>query len=141
MKFATAVVAVFTMCMANVAFAADDHKGHAHDEKKGQAHAHDAQPQYGGVVTVVKDINYELVAKADAITLYVTDHGLPMDTKDASATVALLSAADKSEVKLTPVGADKLQAQGTFKLQPGTKAVALVKLGDKSSQNVRFVLK
>lgn len=141
MKFSTAVVAVFALCTFNAAFAADDHKGHAHDEKKGQVHAHDAQPQYGGVVSVVKDVNYELVAKADAITLYVTDHGQPMDTKDASATVTLLSAADKSEVKLTPAGANKLQAQGAFKLQPGTKAVALVKFGDKSSQNVRFVLK
>lgn len=75
------------------------------------------------------------------ITLYMTNHGQPIDNKDTSATVTLLSAADKSEVKLMPAGADKLQAQGAFKLQPGTKAVALVKFGDKSSQNVRFVLK
>lgn len=141
MKFSTAVVAVFTVCMANAAFAADNHKGHAHEETKGQEHAHEAPPPHGGVVTVVKHINYELVAKADAITLYVTDHGQPIDTKDASATLTLLSAADKSEVKLTPAGANKLQAQGAFKLQPGTKVVALVKFGDKSSQLLRFVLK
>ncbi len=73
MKFPTAVVAVFALCMANAAFAADDHKGHAHDEKQGQVHAHDAQPQHGGVVTVVKDINYELVAKADAIMPYCSN--------------------------------------------------------------------
>ena len=44
------------------AWAADDHKGHDHDNKGG-AHAHEAKPRFGGVVTVVKDVNYELVAK------------------------------------------------------------------------------
>lgn len=29
--------------------------------------------------------NYELVAKPDAITLYIADHGKPVDIKDVSA--------------------------------------------------------
>jgi hypothetical protein len=29
-----------------------------HDDKKGAEHAHDAKPVYGGLVSVVKDVNY-----------------------------------------------------------------------------------
>ena len=65
--FITAAVA-----LSSPVIAADDHKGHAHDGKKGEAHAHDSKPMFGGVVTEVKDISYELVAKADALTLHVT---------------------------------------------------------------------
>jgi hypothetical protein len=141
MKLATALVTASALLALNSAGAADDHKGHAHEEKKGNVHTHAAQPQYGGIVSVVKDINYELVAKADTLTLYITDHDQPINTKNATATMTLLSASDKTEAKLMPAGANKLQAQGAFRIQPGTKAVALVKFGDQSSQNVRFVLK
>ena len=141
MKPSTVLSALIFACFVNLASAADDHKGHAHNEKPGQAHTHDAKPQHGGVVSVTKDINYELVAKADSITLYVTDHDQPVDTRNASATVTLLSASDKIEVKLLPAGGNQLRAQGTFKIQAGAKAVALVKLGDMSGQSVRFVLK
>lgn len=140
LKLVSAAAAVLAMSFANVGFAADDHKGHDHDEKKGGEHAHDAKPAYGGVVSVVKDVNYELVAKPDTITLYVTDHGKPVDTKDATATLTLLSASDKSEVKLAPAGENKLQAKGTFKVEKGTKVIASVATGGKP-QSVRFTLK
>jgi hypothetical protein len=140
-KLATATVAAAVMLISHLAVAADDHKGHNHDDKKGAEHAHDAKAMHGGIVTVVKDVNYELVPRNDSITLYVTDHGKPVDTKDASATLTLLSATEKSDVKLVPAGENKLQAQGAFKVQPGTKAVASVKFGSKASQSVRFALK
>lgn len=133
-------IAALALSFATAGIAADDHKGHDHDDKKGGEHAHDAKPTHGGVVSVVKDVNYELVAKPDAITLYVTDHGKPVDTKGASATLTLLSASDKSEVKLTPAGENKLQAKGNFKVDKGTKVVASVNTGGKA-QSVRFTLK
>lgn len=139
-KFTAAVAAVVTLSLSHIALAADDHKGHDHGDKKGKEHAHDAKPMYGGVVSVVKDVNYELVAKPDSITLYVADHGKPVDTKDASATLTLLSASDKTEVKLAPAGENKLQAKGVFKVQPGTKVAGSVKLEGKA-QNVKFTLK
>ena len=140
MKPSTALSALLFACFVNLASAADDHKGHAHNDKPGQPHSHDAKPQHGGVVSVIKDINYELVAKADSLTLYVNDHDQPVDTRNASATVTLLSASDKTESNLLPAGGNQLRAQGTFKIQAGTKAVALVKLGDMSGQSVRFIL-
>lgn len=141
MKPSTVLSAFLFACFVNLASAAEDHKGHAHDEKPGQVHNHDAKPLHGGVVSVIKDINYELVAKTDSITLYVTDHNQPVDTRNASATVTLLSASDKTESKLLPAGGNQLRAQGAFNIQAGTKAVALVKFGDKPGQSVRFVLK
>ena len=133
--------ALLFACFVNLASAADDHKGHAHNDKPGQPHSHDAKPQHGGVVSVIKDINYELVAKADSLTLCVNDHDQPVDTRNASATVTLLSASDKTESNLLPAGGNQLRAQGAFKIQAGTKAVAIVKFGDKPGQSVRFVLK
>jgi len=41
-----------------------------------------------------------------------------IDIREALTTLMLLSASDKAEVKLMPVQANKLQAQGTFKIQP-----------------------
>jgi len=141
MKPPTVLSALLFACFVNLASAADDHKGHAHNEKPGQTHTHDAKPQHGGVVSVVKDINYELVVKADSITLYVNDHDQPVDTRNASATVTLLSASDQTESKLQPAEGNRLRAQGAFNIQAGTKAVAIVKFGDKAGQSVRFVLK
>lgn len=141
MKLSKVIAVLAALGAVHLASAADNHKGHAHDEKPGQTHAHDATPQYGGIVSVVKDINYELVAKADSLTLYVNDHDQPVDTRNASATVTLLSASDKTESNLLPAGGNQLRAQGAFKIQAGTKAVAIVKFGDKPGQSVRFVLK
>ncbi|RZI40444.1 hypothetical protein EGT07_24245 [Herbaspirillum sp. HC18] len=139
-KLSAALFAVFALSVSHVTLAADDHKGHNHDDKKGGEHAHDAKPQYGGVVSVIKDVNYELVAKPDSIALYVNDHGKPVDTKNASASLTLLSAAEKSEVKLAPAGENKLEAKGNFKVPSGTKVAGSVKIDDKAN-NVKFTLK
>lgn len=120
-------------------WAADDHKGHDHDEK-GAAHDHDAKPRHGGVVTVVKDVNYELVAKADSLSLHVADHGKPVDMKGAAAKLTLLSGSAKSEAALTPIDG-YLQAKGDFKASPGTKVVAVVSRPGVSPVSVRFTLK
>jgi hypothetical protein len=137
----TILSAAVGLLLSATAIAADDHKGHDHDGKKGEAHAHDVKSMYGGVVTEVKDINYELVAKPDSMTIYVTDHGKPVDTKGAAATLTLLSASDKADVTLAPVGENKLEAKGAFKVSAGTKAIAKIALAGKPTQNVRFTLK
>lgn len=120
-------------------FAADDHKGHEH-ESKGSAHAHEAKAQHGGVVSVVKDVNYELVARADTLTLHVTDHGKPAALSGASAKVTLLSGSKKEEATLVPVG-ETLQAKGTYSVGAGTKVLAQVSLKGQPAQAVRFALK
>lgn len=122
------------------AMAADDHKGHDHAAKAGAHAGHDTKPTHGGVVSVVKDVNYELVAKADTLTLYISDHGKPADLKGASAKLTLLSASDKTDVTLAPAG-DRLEAKGSFKVGAGTKVAGHVTLSGGAATSVRFTLK
>ena len=133
------MAAVVALCFASAAHAADDHKGHAHDAKEAQAHAHEAKAQYGGVVSVVKDMHYELVAKDGEVALYVSDHGKPVDLAGATAKLTMLSGTQKQEVALAP--ADRaLRAKGAFAVPAGTKAVASVQLKGQPKSSARFTL-
>ncbi len=96
------------------------------------------KPKYGGVVTVVKDIQYELVAKPDTVALFIEDHGKKVDTKGATAKLLLLTGGDKTEINLLPVGENGLEAKGAFKVPAGTKAVATITLAGKPAMNARF---
>ena len=102
-------------------------------------HDADHKPMQGGVLSTVKDVDYELVAKPDVLQLYMRDHGKPVDVSKTTAKVTLLSGADKQEVELKPTG-DKLQATGTFKVMAGTKVVAVISSGTKQA-TARFVIK
>ncbi|MDO9091051.1 MAG: hypothetical protein Q8R98_06670 [Rubrivivax sp.] len=123
------LLASIALALAGSAFAAGEHN-----------HAHEHKPLHGGVVVEVKDMDYELVAKASVIQLHLRDHGKPTDVARASAKLTLLSGAEKQEVELKPAG-DKLEATGTFKVGPGTKVVALVTIAGKPAGTVRFALK
>ena len=100
---------------------------------------HDLVPKHGGVVTEVKHFEYELVAKPDLIQLYVRDHGKAVDVSKATAKLTLLAGAEKQEIELKPVDG-KLEAKGSFKVAAGSKVVATVTVGGKTTA-VRFVLK
>ena len=102
-------------------------------------HAHEHKPLHGGVVVEVKDVDYELVARPTQIQLHLRDHGKASDVSKATARLTLLTGTEKQEVELKPV-AGRLEATGSFKLGPGTKAVAVVTVAGKSS-TARFTLK
>jgi len=121
------LLATLTLALAGSAFAAGNH-------------AHDHKPKHGGVVVEFKDIDYELVAKPTAIQLHLRDHGKPTDLSKASARLTLLTGTEKQDVELKPAG-DKLEATGSFKVGPGTKAVAVVTIAGKPVGTVRFALK
>jgi len=123
------LLASFVLALAGSAFAADDKHDHAHAHK----------PLHGGVVVEVKDVDYELVAKPTVIQLHLRDHGKPADVSKATAKVTLLTGTEKQEVELKPAG-DKLEATGSFKVGPGTKAVAVVMVGGKPA-TARFTVK
>ncbi|HYD63339.1 MAG TPA: hypothetical protein VEC35_23485 [Noviherbaspirillum sp.] len=107
----------------------------------GAQHHDEHKAQYGGVVTEVKETQYELVAKPDSIAIYVDDHGKKVDTKGATAKVTLLNGSEKTETPLSPAGENKLEAKGVFKVEKETKAVAVVTLAGKPAQSVRFTFK
>ncbi len=102
--------------------------------------AHEHKPLHGGVVVEASDMDFELVAKADTVALYVRDHGKPADLKGASGKLTLLAGSQKQEAALAAVG-DRLEAKGSFTVTAGTKVVATVQLAGKKAANVRFVLK
>lgn len=102
-------------------------------------HGHEHKPLHGGIVTEVKDMDFELVAKSDSIQLYLRDHGKPVDASKASAKITLLSGSQTQEVNLQADG-NKLAAKGSFSISSGTKAVAQVNYAGKAI-NARFVLK
>lgn len=104
------------------------------------AGAHGHEPKFGGVVVETKAGDLEIVAKPDAIVIYVSDHGKPMKLDGAKAKVTLLNGTDKSEVSLVPAG-DKLEAKGTFKVAKGTKGIAVVTLAGKPPATARFDVK
>ena len=124
-----ALLASITLALAGSALAAGAKRDHAHDHK----------PMHGGVVVEVKDIDYELVAKPTVIQIHLRDHGKASDVSKATAKVTLLTGTEKQEVELKPVG-DKLEATGSFKVGPGTKAVAVVTVAGKPA-TVRFAVK
>ena len=105
-----------------------------------QAHG-DVEPKHGGIVAIVKDIDYELVAKSDTVTIYIEDHGKSVDTKAATAKVTMLTGGQKSEASLTPAGDNKLEAKGKFDAKDGTKVIAIITFAGKPASTVRFEIK
>ena len=124
------LIAAFALALAGGAFASGDHH-----HKAGDDHA----PMHGGVVTASKLMDYELVAGPTSVRLYLRDHGKAADVSKATAKVTLLTGTEKQEVELKPAG-EKLEATGSFKVGPGTKAVAVVTVAGKSA-TARFTLK
>ena len=108
--------------------------GHKHDDKDHKSH-------HGGVVSHVGHHEYELVAKADTLTLYLSEDEKPVPSKGATASLTLMSGAEKSTVKLEPAGDNKLEAKGTFKIGKGMKVLATVNLPGKKPEQIRFTLK
>ena len=104
----------------------------------GDEHAH--TPLHGGVVTEVKDMDFELVAKPGMVQLWLRDHGKPADVAKASAKLTLLAGTDKQDVELKPAG-DRLEATGSFKTAAGTKAVVVVRIDGKPASTARFTLR
>jgi len=122
------LLAAFTFSMSGLAFAAGGHD-----------HGHEHKPLHGGVVSEVKDMDYELVAKPDSIQLYLRDHGKPVDITKGSAKLTVLSGNQKQEINLMPDG-ERFLAKGTFAIAPSAKAVAQVSMGG-PTVTARFVIK
>lgn len=123
-------IASLLLVLAGPASAAGDHHGAGDDHK----------PLHGGVVAATPALDYELVAQPALIRLYLRDHGKPADVAKASARLTLLAGTEKQQVELKPVG-DRLEAAGTFKVGPGTKAVVVLTRAGKPTSTARFTLK
>jgi hypothetical protein len=104
------------------------------------AHGHGAPtPQHGGVVQVVDDVGFELVAAGDTAVLYITDHGMPVPVEGMTGKLTVLSGSQKTEADLAVAG-KTLEAKG-IKLPSGAKAVATITNAEKKTLTVRFTIK
>lgn len=109
----------------------------------GQAFAaggHDHTPKHGGVVVETKAGDLEIVAKADLLQIFISDHGKPVTLVGAKAKVTLLNGAEKSEAELIPAG-NKMEVKGSFKVAKGTKGIAVITLAGKPPATARFEVK
>lgn len=101
----------------------------------------DHKPKHGGIVQEVRDISYELVATPEVISMFVDDHGKKIASAGALARLTLLNGTEKTEVMLAPAGENKLEARGSFKVQKGTRVIALITLAGKPAVTARYQIK
>ena len=123
MTFKTILIAA-AVALATPAFAAKD----------------DHTTKHGGIFVETKALDFEIVARPDAIHVYVADHGKPVKLEGAKGKVTLLNGSEKTEVELIPAG-DKMEAKGAFKVVKGAKGIASVTLAGKSAAVARFEVK
>jgi hypothetical protein len=102
---------------------------------------HDHGPNHGGVVREMHHISYELVAKPDSLTLYVSDHGKPVSTQGASAEAVIYAGSGKTTVKLEPAGDNRMAAKGSFKVGVGVRVTLTATLPGKTPAKAVFNLK
>ena len=123
LSFVTATV-FSSLAFSNVARAAGD--GH--------------EARHGGIYIETKVMDMEVVAKANVIQIYASEHGKPVKLEGAKAKVTLLNGAEKTVVEL-PLAGDKFEAKGTFKVSKGTRGVVLITLAGKPGTTARFTVK
>jgi hypothetical protein len=97
-----------------------------------QAHG-GTQPEHGGVVQLVGDMTFELVARPDGVELFVEDDGEEINSAEFAAKLTIVNAGARSEVVLAPATGNKFEAKGV-KVAPGSKVTALLTLKDKQSK-------
>ena len=105
----------------------------------GDEHLDTQTAPHGGQLRTVQQYNYELVVKADEVSVYVTDHdGKKIDTRGATGTATLLSGKSKASVQLTPAGDNQMKGSGKFELAPDMKVVVSIALAGQPALQGRF---
>ncbi|WP_373377093.1 hypothetical protein [Cupriavidus nantongensis] len=108
----------------------------------GVAMAHGAKPaQYGGIVQVASDLQFELVNRDGAVTIYVDDHDRKLPVAGASGKLTVLTGTRKTETALNPGADNALVAADKVQLQAGSKLVATIRFADGKTVTARFVSK
>ena len=88
---------------------------------------------------MAQQYHYELVGKANEVSVYVTDrNGNKFDTQGASGTAILLSGKGKASVKLNPAGGNQMKGSGQSELAPDMKVVASIALAGQTALQGRF---
>ena len=104
------------------------------------AYAHGStKPVHGGVVQMVGDTSFELVARPDGAEVYLIDDGDDMASEGLAGKLTIDNAGTKTEAALAPAGGNKFEAKGA-KIPSGAKVVVLVVLKDASKLRATFTI-
>ena len=93
----------------------------------------------GGVTTMLKNRDYELVLKPKVVTVYVYQDEQPVDTKGATGTLTITQGDKKMTMTLQPAGGNAMATKGIF--ASGGKAAATIALAGRKPQDVTWTLK
>lgn len=95
--------------------------------------------RHGGITTMLKNRDYELVLKPTVITVFVYQDEKPAATTGATGSLSITQGDKKTTLALQPVGTNALEAKGTF--GSGGKAIATITLSGRKPQEVTWTLK
>lgn len=108
-------------------------------------HAHsdeylDSQPTpHGGQMHMAGAYHFELLAKPNELTVYLTDHaGTKVPASGATGAATVLSGKTKASIKLQPSGDNVMKGAGQFELAPDMKVVVSITVAGKSPEQARF---
>ena len=80
----------------------------------------------GGITTMLKNRDYELVLKPTVVTVFVYQDEKPAATKGATGSITIVQGNKKTTLPLQPAGANAMEARGSF--GSGGKAAATITL-------------
>ena len=93
----------------------------------------------GGITTMLKNRDYELVLKPTVVTVFVYQDEKPAATKGATGSITIMQGDKKTTLPLQPVGANAMEAKGSF--GSGGKAAATITLSGRKPQEITWALK
>lgn len=94
---------------------------------------------HNGQLRMAGQFHIELVAKGDALILYVTDHAFtPQESEGATGTAVVITDKNETTVKLEPAGENMLKGTGTFRLTPTSTIKVTVVFPDDQPQTAQF---
>ena len=109
------------------------------------AHAHtdeylDTQTApHGGQLRMTGAYHYELVAKNNELTIYLTDHGgTNVASAGAKGSATILSSKGKTKIQLAPAGENILRGTGQFEAVPDMKVAVSITLPGQGAALARF---
>jgi hypothetical protein len=105
------------------------------------AHGEHLKPQFGGITAEAEVFQIEMVTKGNQITLYLSEHGAPVESAAASGKLLVLTGKVKEEVALTPNGFQSLGAKLKTNPAQNAKAVATITVPGRGTGTARFTFK
>lgn len=94
---------------------------------------------HGGQLRMTGPYHYELVAKNNELTIYLTDHGgAKVASAGATGYAIILSSKGKTRIPLAPTGDNVIHGTGQFEAVPDMKVAVSISLPGQDAALARF---